>query len=113
MATKRNTLSFVQKKRVKRKGVHSKNSSKGQNGYKKKTIGQGSQRINEAVNWLSYIACEHTDLQSKMIKKRASVKKTSVARDYEIIFFSSLANQRTQTEWCAYTIKGGKLLKSS
>lgn len=42
MSNKRNTLSFVQKKRVKRKGVHSKNSSKGQNGYKKKTIGQGS-----------------------------------------------------------------------
>ena len=30
--------------RKKRKGVHSKNASKGQNGYKKKYKGQGKQR---------------------------------------------------------------------
>ena len=30
--------------RKKRKGVHSKNASKGQKGYKKKYIGQGKQR---------------------------------------------------------------------
>lgn len=32
---------FVPKKRVKRPGVHSKNASVGQNGYKKKYRGQG------------------------------------------------------------------------
>jgi len=36
-------LSFQhkEKKNTKRSGVHSKNSSKGQNGYKKKSRGQG------------------------------------------------------------------------
>ena len=33
--------SFVAKPKVKRKGIHSKNSSKGQKGYKKKYRGQG------------------------------------------------------------------------
>lgn len=42
MAGNRNTLSFLKKKNVKRKGIHSKNASKGQNGYKKKSVGQGS-----------------------------------------------------------------------
>lgn len=31
----------IQKKRTKRPGTHSKNASKGQNGYKKRTRGQG------------------------------------------------------------------------
>lgn len=31
----------IQKPKVKRKGVHSKNASKGQTGYKKKYRGQG------------------------------------------------------------------------
>ncbi len=35
---------FVEKKRTKRKGVHSKNASKGQTGYKKKSVGQGKKR---------------------------------------------------------------------
>ena len=36
-------LSFIyrEKRNKKRKGVHSKNASRGQNGYKKKNIGQG------------------------------------------------------------------------
>jgi hypothetical protein len=32
---------FTKKKRTKRPGMHSKNASKGQNGYKKKKRGQG------------------------------------------------------------------------
>jgi hypothetical protein len=35
---------FRAKTRKKRKGVHSKNASKGQTGYKKKYKGQGKQR---------------------------------------------------------------------
>ena len=35
------TWKFSAKNHKKRKGVHSKNSSKGQNGYKKKYRGQG------------------------------------------------------------------------
>jgi len=34
-------ISFIAKPKVKRKGVHSKNSSKGQKGYRKKYRGQG------------------------------------------------------------------------
>ena len=34
-------VSFTAKPKKKRKGVHSKNSSKGQSGYKKKYRGQG------------------------------------------------------------------------
>ncbi len=33
--------SFIEKPKKKRKGVHSKNASKGQKGYKKKYRGQG------------------------------------------------------------------------
>lgn len=32
---------FLQKPKIKRKGIHSKNASKGQNGYIKKYKGQG------------------------------------------------------------------------
>ncbi len=32
---------YLEKPKVKRKGVHSKNSSKGQSGYRKKYRGQG------------------------------------------------------------------------
>lgn len=32
---------YIKKKRSKRPGTHSKNASKGQNGYKKKKRGQG------------------------------------------------------------------------
>jgi hypothetical protein len=35
---------FFEKPKKKRKGVHSKNASKGQNGYKKKYRGQGKKR---------------------------------------------------------------------
>lgn len=35
---------YQKSKRKKRPGVHSKNASKGQNAYKKKTRGQGKQR---------------------------------------------------------------------
>ena len=35
------TFTFSEKKNKKRKGVHSKNASKSQNGYKKKYRGQG------------------------------------------------------------------------
>ena len=35
------SFKFTQNARKKRKGVHSKNASKGQNGYKKKSRGQG------------------------------------------------------------------------
>lgn len=35
---------FVKEKRTKRKGVHSKNASKGQTGYKKKSVGQGKKK---------------------------------------------------------------------
>tara|TARA_R100000781_G_scaffold114097_1_gene84067 strand:- start:1106 stop:1231 length:126 start_codon:yes stop_codon:yes gene_type:complete len=38
---KKNTFYFREKKQKKRKGIHSKNSSRGQNGYKKKYRGQG------------------------------------------------------------------------
>lgn len=38
---KKITTSFIKKPRKKRKGVHSKNASKGQKGYKKKSRGQG------------------------------------------------------------------------
>ena len=38
---KQNTFIFREKTRKKRKGVHSKNASKGQTGYKKKYRGQG------------------------------------------------------------------------
>lgn len=34
--------SHLEKNRKKRKGVHSKNASKGQTGYKKPYVGQGS-----------------------------------------------------------------------
>tara|TARA_Y100001938_G_C7952916_1_gene360219 strand:- start:132 stop:257 length:126 start_codon:yes stop_codon:yes gene_type:complete len=33
--------SYAEKPKVKRKGIHSKNASKGQKGYKKKYRGQG------------------------------------------------------------------------
>lgn len=39
--SKKNITSFVQQVKKKRKGIHSKNASKGQNGYKKKSKGQG------------------------------------------------------------------------
>ena len=38
---KKLSFSFTKKKNKKRKGVHSKNASKSQNGYKKKYRGQG------------------------------------------------------------------------
>ena len=38
---KRIEVAHIQKPKVKRKGVHSKNASKGQTGYKKKYRGQG------------------------------------------------------------------------
>ena len=38
---KRGVFAFREKRQQKRKGVHSKNASKGQNGYKKKYRGQG------------------------------------------------------------------------
>ena len=38
---KKITYKFVVNKRTKRPGVHSKNASKGQTGYKKKYRGQG------------------------------------------------------------------------
>ena len=38
---KKITFSFKKTKTTKRKGVHTKNASKGQNGYKKKYKGQG------------------------------------------------------------------------
>ena len=38
---KQNQFRFSPNKRTKRKGVHSKNASKGQTGYKKKYRGQG------------------------------------------------------------------------
>jgi hypothetical protein len=38
---KKNISAFIQRVRKKRKGVHSKNASKGQTGYKKKYRGQG------------------------------------------------------------------------
>jgi|TARA_R100000781_G_scaffold114984_1_gene88259 hypothetical protein len=38
---KRKGFKFSPNKRKKRKGIHSKNASKGQNAYKKKYIGQG------------------------------------------------------------------------
>lgn len=37
----RNTFTNIEKTRKKRKGIHSKNASKGKNGYKKKSRGQG------------------------------------------------------------------------
>lgn len=40
MAKKINS-SYLEKPKKKRKGVHSKNASKGQRGYKKKSRGQG------------------------------------------------------------------------
>ena len=40
-ARKASIFKFVGNKRKKRKGVHSKNASKGQNGYKKPYRGQG------------------------------------------------------------------------
>ena len=39
-----NFTQIAQKPRKKRKGVHSKNASKGQTGYKKKSRGQGKRR---------------------------------------------------------------------
>ena len=39
-----NFTQIAQKTRKKRKGVHSKNASKGQTGYKKKSRGQGKRR---------------------------------------------------------------------
>ncbi len=41
MSKGRISFVFREKNRKKRKGVHSKNASKGQNGYKKKYRGQG------------------------------------------------------------------------
>jgi|TARA_R100001163_G_scaffold65499_1_gene62937 hypothetical protein len=41
MAKKPTIFKFVGNTRKKRKGVHSKNASKGQTGYKKKYRGQG------------------------------------------------------------------------
>lgn len=38
---KLNDNSYLKKKKSKRKGVHSKNASKGQTGYKKPSRGQG------------------------------------------------------------------------
>ena len=38
---KRNTFTHIQKPPKKRKGVHSKNASRGKKGYKKKSRGQG------------------------------------------------------------------------
>ncbi len=38
---KRKTATHISTNRKKRKGIHSKNASKGQNGYKKKYRGQG------------------------------------------------------------------------
>lgn len=38
---KKLSFSFIKSKNKKRKGVHSKNASKSQNGYKKKYRGQG------------------------------------------------------------------------
>ena len=38
---KKSIIQFMPKNRNKRKGVHSKNASKGQTGYKKKYKGQG------------------------------------------------------------------------
>jgi len=38
---KQSAFIFREKRQKKRKGVHSKNASKGQNGYKKKYRGQG------------------------------------------------------------------------
>lgn len=38
---KKSIISFIPKVRKKRKGVHSKNASKGQNAYKPKYRGQG------------------------------------------------------------------------
>ena len=37
-------FSYVEKPKKRRPGVHSKNASKGQNGYKKKYRGQGRKR---------------------------------------------------------------------
>lgn len=39
-----NFTQIAQKPRKKRKGVHSKNASKGQTGYKKQSRGQGKRR---------------------------------------------------------------------
>ena len=44
MAKLRIIESVVEKPKKKRKGVHSKNASKGQKGYKKKKRGQGKKR---------------------------------------------------------------------
>ncbi len=41
MAKKAGIFKFREKAKKKRKGVHSKNASKSQNGYKKKYKGQG------------------------------------------------------------------------
>ena len=39
--SKKNIVNFVKQTKRKRKEVHSKNASKGQNGYKSKSRGQG------------------------------------------------------------------------
>jgi len=44
MAKMRMIELVIEKPKKKRKGVHSKNASKGQNGYKKKNRGQGKKR---------------------------------------------------------------------
>ena len=44
MAKMRMVESVFEKPKKKRKGVHSKNASKGQKGYKKKKRGQGKKR---------------------------------------------------------------------
>ena len=44
MAKMRMVELVIEKPKKKRKGVHSKNASKGQNGYKKKKRGQGKKR---------------------------------------------------------------------
>lgn len=38
---KKLSFTYRENRNKKRKGVHSKNASRGQNGYKKKNIGQG------------------------------------------------------------------------
>lgn len=44
MPKKRKVHIYIPPKKKKRPGVHSKNASKGQPGYKKKYIGQGKKR---------------------------------------------------------------------
>ena len=46
---KKNITSFVQQVKKKRKGIHSKNAYKGQNGYKKKSKGQGGDTLKKMI----------------------------------------------------------------